>query len=120
MKLNEIFETITNSKYAKSEEISITFPEGKTMRKMAEIVANNSNITYDEFINTVNDKEFIKSLIETYWFLDESVLNENIYYPLEGYLAPNTYNFKKDVTAKTIIMTLLDQTDTILTKEKEK
>ena len=49
----------------------------------------------------MNDSSYIKSLIEKYWFLTDSILDSNIYYPLEGYLAPDTYHFdNKDVLSK--------------------
>ena len=38
-----------------------------------------------------------------YWFLDNIILNDKIYYSLEGYLYPDTYYFSSvDVTVKEI------------------
>ena len=45
----------------------------------------------------------------------------NIYYGLEGYLAPDTYNFKnKDITVEEVIKTLLDQEEKNLEPYKDK
>ena len=58
----------------------------------------------------MHDEVYLQTLISKYWFLTDSILDTNIYYSLEGYLAPNTYHFKnKDVSIETILETLLDQ-----------
>lgn len=49
-------------------------------------------------------------MINQYWFLTDEILNSKIYYPLEGYLFPDTYEFlNKDVKTETIIKTLLNE-----------
>ncbi|HOB26471.1 MAG TPA: endolytic transglycosylase MltG, partial [Bacilli bacterium] len=40
--------------------------------------------------------------------------NSNIYYPLEGYIFPDTYNIKKTATIKEVIETMLDEMETKL------
>ena len=71
-------------------------------------------------MNVFTNKEYAKGLINKYWFLENDILNDKIYYPLEGYLFPNTYTFlNKDVSVKTIIETMLDEMDKQLTKYKE-
>ena len=43
--------------------------------------------------------------------------NSNIYYPLEGYLYPNTYRFSsKDVKVEEIFAKMLDEMDNKLSK----
>ena len=60
-------------------------------------------------------------IIKDYWFLDESILDKKVYFPLEGYLFPNTYTFiNKDVDVKTIIRTLLDEFNKQITPYKDK
>ena len=121
MNLKEIFETISDFKNKKANTSTITFHEGKNIRKYAKLIAENTKITEEEFLNTISDKEYLKSLINDYWFLTDEILNDSIYYPLEGYLAPDTYEFMKDeVTAKDIIKTLLDQEAKVLDKYKDK
>ena len=55
-----------------------------------------------------------KYLIEKYDFLSNKILNSDIYYPLEGYLFPATYEFYEDASIKTIIEKMLDKTKEIL------
>lgn len=90
--------------------IRITFVEGKRFVDYAKLISNNFDITYDSIIALGENKVYLNTLINKYWFLDESILNEKIYYPLEGYLAPNTYEFYQNATIETIIEKLLDQT----------
>lgn len=91
-------------------QISITFREGINMRAIASEIAKNTNNTEEQVYALLNDKEYLRSLIDSYWFIDESILDDKIYYALEGYLFPNTYYFKnKDVTVKEIFKVLLDE-----------
>ncbi len=118
MGLKDIFYVLKNGSNVKDETIMITFNEGKNMRGFAKIIDEKTSNSYDDVFNLLNDKEYINSLINDYWFLDSSILNENIYYPLEGYLAPDTYEFKLDASVKDIFKKLLDQTDIVLSKYK--
>ena len=58
-------------------------------------------------------------LISKYSFLSEDILNSDIYYPLEGYLYPATYEFYSDATIKDVIEKMLDRTEDILDEYKE-
>ena len=116
----KIFEILIEGTKSNDNDITITFPEGKTMRKIAEIIDEKTKNSYDDVFKVLEDKKYIKSLISKYWFLTDDILNENIYYPLEGYLAPNTYNFNVEADVKEIFEKLLDETGTILEKEKDK
>ena len=69
----------------------------------------------------MKDKTYLTSLINSYWFLTDTILNDDIYYGLEGYLAPDTYNFKdKDVSIEEVVKTLLDQEEKNLEPYKNK
>lgn len=116
--LKEIFEILKKGSNVKDQTVTITFNEGKTMRGIAKIIDKNTSNSYDDVFKVLEDKEYINSLINEYWFLDNIILDENIYYPLEGYLAPDTYEFKVNASVKDIFKKLLDQTDIILTKYK--
>lgn len=95
-----------------STDIIITFKEGRHMRYIAKNIANNTNNTEADVYALLKDKTYLNELIKEYWFIDSSILNKDIYYSLEGYLYPNTYNFKdKDVTVKEIFKVMLDETE---------
>ena len=101
------------------ESIKITFNEGKNIRWIAETIAEKTNNKEEDVYALLKDEEYINSLIEKYWFLTDDIKNENIYYPLEGYLYPDTYIFEnKDVSVKTIFNIMLNKTDKVLQKYK--
>ena len=121
MSLKEIMDTLAAGNAYNPNEIRITFKEGLNVRKIARLIEEKTNNSYDDVINLMADKEYIDSLVNKYWFLTDSVKNSKIYYPLEGYLFPNTNAFlNKDVTAKEIIETMLDEMDKQLTPYKDK
>ena len=119
MSLREIFEKISDSKNAKADTVTITFKEGLNMRGIASVITKNTKITEEEIFNKLKDIDYIKSLIKDYWFLTDEILDPNIYYPLEGYLAPDTYEFKKDSTIEDIFKKMLDQESDILDSYKD-
>lgn len=121
MNLKEIMDVLAEGNSYNPNEIRITFKEGLNVRKIARIIDEKTNNSYDDVINLMADKEYIDTLITKYWFLTDSIKNSKIYYPLEGYLFPNTYAFlNKDVTVKEIIETMLDEMDEELTPYKDK
>ncbi len=111
MSVEEILEVLSKGgKSTNPLEISILFKEGLNMRQMAKVIEENTNHTQKEVLDTISDETFLKELIQEYWFLDDSILEEDIYYPLEGYLYPDTYSFSsKDVSVEEIIKTLLNE-----------
>ena len=119
MSLEEIVKTLQEGNSYNPDEISITFQEGINMRKVASIIAKNTNNKEADVYNLLKDTTYLDELIKNYWFIDESIKNPNIYYSLEGYLYPNTYKFKnKDVTVKEIFKVMLDQMGKVLEKYK--
>lgn len=117
----DIIKNISNGKVTTKYNVTITLREGLNVRKYAKEIESKTNNKYEDIIKVFEDREFAKELINTYWFLDESILDKNIYYPLEGYLFPDTYTFiNKDVDIKTIIKTLLNEFNNKITPYKEK
>lgn len=101
-------------------EISITFKEGINIRKIATLISENTNNSYDDVIKKASDETFINTLINKYWFLTEDIKNKNIYYSLEGYLFPDTYRFNnREVTTEEIFTKMLDEMDKKLSKYKD-
>jgi len=118
MSAKEILEKISSGDVY-NENIKITFKEGKNMRWIAQTIAEQTNNTEEDVFSLLKDADYINSLIEKYWFLTEDITNENIYYPLEGYLYPDTYIFEnKDVSVKNIFNIILNNTDKVLNKYK--
>ncbi len=101
------------------ETITIKFLEGKNMRYIASTIAENTNNTANDVYNLLKNEEYIDSLIDEYWFLTEDIKNTSIYYPLEGYIYPDTYTFENvDVSVETIFRKMLEKMGEVLNKYK--
>ena len=110
MNLEQIMNELKKGNNYNPDTIRITFKEGLNARQIAREISKNTNNKYNDVIKVLEDREFAQKMIKDYWFLDDSILNSKIYYPLEGYLFPDTYEFlNKDVTTETIIRTLLNE-----------
>lgn len=90
------------------DEITVTFVEGKRMPYYVSMIVKNFNYSSDEVNALLTDKEFLNELITNYWFISGDILNKGIYYPLEGYFFPDTYNFRKEASLKEIVLTLIN------------
>lgn len=120
MSLKEIIDKIKEGNHFSEDEISITFQEGINMRKIASIIASNTNNSEEDVMNLVKDTEYLKGLINDYWFITDDILDNKIYYSLEGYLFPDTYRFtSKNVKVKEIFEKLLKKMDSVLSLHKE-
>lgn len=116
----DIIDILLEGKIVNEEEIKITFPEGITIRHIAKIIEKETNNKESDVFDLLKDQDYLDSLIKEYWFIDEIIKDKDIIYPLEGYLAMNTYIYKnKDVTVKEIFKKMLDQMDNLLTKYKD-
>ena len=121
MDLKTIVQSLEKGSKYNPNRVIITFREGLRVTDYAKLIEKKTNNSYDDVINTINDKDYVKELISKYWFLTDSILDNDIYYPLEGYLAPETYHFdNKEVTVKEIIETMLKQEEKVLEKYKSK
>ena len=121
MNLKTIVKELENGSNYNPNKVVITFKEGERVTDYAKLIEKKTNNSYDDVINTINDKEYLNELISNYWFLTDKILNNDIYYSLEGYLAPETYFFdNKEVTVKEIIETMLKQEEKALSKYKDK
>ncbi len=120
MDLKEIINILENGNSYNPDQIAITFKEGINIRKLATLIQDNTNNSYDDVIDTLNDKAYLDELIEKYWFITDNIKNDKLYYSLEGYLFPDTYYFSnKDVTVKEIIEKMLDKMGKVLEEYKD-
>ena len=120
MSVQEIVKILAKGNSYNPNEVKITFKEGINIREVAKLIADNTNNSEDDVFNLLNNEEYINSIIDKYWFLTDEIKNSDIYYPLEGYLFPNTYIFlNKDVEVKDIFTKMLDEMETQLEPLKE-
>lgn len=96
------------------DSVSITFVEGKRLTEYMRQIENTFGYTESEILSVLSDEEYLKELINKYEFIDDSILNKDIYYSLEGYLFPSTYEFYKDESIKGIFKKMLDKMQNVL------
>ena len=119
MGTRKIVDILSSGNGENSNQFSLTFQEGINIRKIASIIAENTNNSEDDVYSLLRDTNYLNELIDEYWFLDTDILDQDIYYSLEGYLYPNTYSFASvDVSVKEIFSSMLDETDRQLSKYK--
>lgn len=117
MSFQEIMEKINNGE-ALENSVDVTFIEGKRLVNYVKVISDNFPYTEDEILAKLSDKVYLQELIDDYWFLTDEILNDNLYYALEGYLYPDTYRFNKESTIDTIVRKMLNETDKVLSEYK--
>lgn len=112
MSLSDIFSLIENPDIDHIVLSKLTIKEGTTIPEVAKEFAQILNISVDEVIKQWEDQAYLKSLIDEYWFIDDSILDSEILYPLEGYLYPETYYItEKEPDLKSMTKLALDMMD---------
>ncbi|MEG0364939.1 MAG: endolytic transglycosylase MltG [Erysipelotrichales bacterium] len=109
MDLHAVIATLTSDK--KQGGISITFREGLRVKDYAKIAAKELKINEKEFLKLCNDQAFIDELKKEYVVIKDFDFNPKEIYQLEGLLAPDTYQFNSNTSAKELIKTLVFQTN---------
>jgi UPF0755 protein len=116
MTLPEIITSLKTGKVMQDVVMKITIPEGKQLKQIAGIIAEKTQQDEAEVFKQLNDKEFIKKMMEKYPdVLSDEILKENVKYPLEGYLFPATYPFYSEKpTIEEIVTVMLTKTKEVL------
>ncbi|MDC3415611.1 endolytic transglycosylase MltG [Aquibacillus salsiterrae] len=117
MTLADITAALQTGKIIKEPVLTVTIPEGKTMEQIASLYAEKANVDKDEFIEVVEDPDYVKQLINTYpTILSEEILADDIKTPLEGYLFAATYQFyETNPSIDTIVNAMLQKTEDVVT-----
>ena len=99
----------------------ITILDGYRIPECAQQVAKGLEIDSTEVLEKWTNKEYLQTLVEKYWFLDESILGADIMFPLEGYFGPETYVItSKKTSIEDVTKMMLDQMDRNLSTYKDK
>lgn len=119
MDLETLVRTLEKGNSYNPDLTTITFKEGINMRKVTSLIGSTIGQDENEIIQDLTEMEYLTTLISKYWFLDRSILDTDIYYPLEGYLFPETYEVSKKDSAREIVEVMLKHTDKVLSKYKK-
>lgn len=117
--VKEIIKTLEKGSVNLNETKMVTFVEGKNMRYIIKKITSEFDITEGEILNLLKDEEYLDKLIEKYWFITDDVKNKKLYYSLEGYLFPDTYEFYVNTSVEDIFRTMLNNMENKLFKYKE-
>ena len=97
----------------------ITIKEGKTIKYISAVINDKTDFTSADFLQLMKNETYIKELMTKYWFLTDDILDTKVFYPLEGYLFPETYDVY-GLTLKEIVELWLDTTNKKLEPYKTK
>lgn len=95
MSVNEIIYFLTNKDNAKPL-YTLSIIEGDNILKIAEKLEKLTGIKKQDFIDKINDKNFINKLSQKYpELITSEIEDDDIKYKLEGYLYPAKYDIEK-------------------------
>jgi len=117
--LDDILAVISDASNAIVDTTRITFIEGDWLKDIVKKISESTILTEDELNAYLSDKEVLEGLVEQYDVLTDEIFNEDIRYPLEGYLFPNTYDFYTDTSCESAITKMLNETEKIYQNNKE-
>jgi UPF0755 protein len=117
MNLTEIIAALKEGKLFKKPEMTLTIPEGFNVPQIAGEISASTGYEKEEILKVMTDKAFLKELQNKYKNIPDDIYKEGLYYPLEGFLFPATYEFdKKKPELKEIVDKMVEQSSTVIAK----
>ena len=89
---------------AEPATVSVTFPEGRTVRQYGALLETNGVCAAEDFYTEMRTTDFT----EEYSFLPSNDILQQREYPLEGYLYPDTYTFYVGEKPQSVIKRFLN------------
>ncbi|WP_243386230.1 endolytic transglycosylase MltG [Bacillus kexueae] len=121
MTFDEIIASLKSGKVVQEPVFKMTIPEGKQLVEIAAIIAEQTPYSEEEILTRVSSKEFIEKMKGIYPdTITDDVLNDEIKYPLEGYLYPATYSFyEEEPELDAVLETMIKKTDEVVQEYQE-
>ena len=120
MSFKEIMTIINEGTFEYISKESVEVKDGARLQQVAEAVSEQLPYTADEILEKWSDEEYLKQLIDKYWFLTDDILDKDIMYPLEGYLYADTYFVTTDNSdIEGFTEMCLDRMDEVLSERKD-
>ena len=120
MSFQEIMTIINEGTFEYISKESIEVKDGARLQQVAEAISEQLPYSADEILEKWADREYLNQLIDKYWFLTHDILDEDVMYPLEGYLYADTYfvtSDNEDIEGFTEMC--LDRMDEALSERKD-
>lgn len=111
--IEDLFSYLNDGKNAVDLTVTISFIEGNRAKDFAELIAEKTNLEYDEIMNYWNDETVIKSFAKDYSFINDEMFNEDIKCLVEGYLLPDTYEFYTTTNLEDVTKKFFDNTQKV-------
>ena len=119
MDVMEIFEVLSSNSSKENETVNLRLIEGKRFIDYVDVISTTMGFDKEEVMAKSQDKEFLNKEIKKYWFVTDEILNDKLYYPLEGYIFPDTYNVRKTATIEEVLDTLIAETGNKIAEYKD-
>lgn len=119
MSFKEIMNIINTGAFEYVSKDSIEVRDGARLTQVASAASEKLPYTADEILAKWNDTDYLKSLIDKYWFLTDDILDGDVMYPLEGYLYADTYFITENMTLEDFTEMCLNGMDNKLSERKE-
>ena len=119
LSVKEVIDVLKKGSVTLATTKRVTFVEGKNMRYIIKTITSNFEITEKEVLDKLSDNDYLDELIEDYWFLTKDIKNKKIYYSLEGYLYPDTYEFYTNSDVDDIFRKMLNNMEEKLKPYKD-
>ena len=98
MAFNSIMSVINEGNFDYISKETVEVKDGARLEQVAAAISEQLPYTAEEILAKWSDREYLNRLIDQYWFLTDDILDEDIMYPLEGYLYADTYFVTSDVS----------------------
>lgn len=95
---------------ANQDVVMVTVVEGDWAKHVAEKIGEVTNVSADDLVALWSNQSWISAQKDKYPFITDEMFQNGVRIYLEGYLAPDTYQFMKNTTAEEITTKILDQT----------
>lgn len=119
MDLSQIISALKEGKMFKKPELTLTIPEGYNVPQIAGLISKATGYDQAEILQKMNDKNYLNELKKKYPVLPDDIMKEGLYYPLEGFLFPATYDFEvKKPEVADIIDKMVGQSSVLLKKHE--
>ena len=120
MTFPEIMNVINTGDFDHLSKQSFEVPDGARLEQVAGLMAQNLGFSKKKIMKIWSDEDYLRELIDRYWFLTDEILADDVMYPLEGYLYADTYYLTSESNSiKGLTEMCLDQMDQALSERQE-
>lgn len=115
MSMDQVIKELRSGESAVTGNISIQIPEGYNIDQIADVVAEKTRYSRDDFLDLLQDPAFVQKMVNAYPELLLAQYNQGqVRYVFEGYLFPATYDFSNEAGLEPLVINMLEKTKQVL------